>query len=94
MNFDKYKPVVDDADIEPILQEIEKAKDLKAELESELECVKEKIKELTRKKRMVYNLEGARQVSRFKGDALEEVGLTGHPKAEDVWSKAWDAGHA
>ena len=32
--------------------------------------------------------------SRFKEDALEDVGLTGHPKAEEVWCLAWQYGHA
>jgi hypothetical protein len=30
----------------------------------------------------------------FKADALEVAGLTGHPKADKVYSKAWENGHA
>ena len=32
--------------------------------------------------------------NQFKVDALKEVGLEGHPKANVVYSKAWDLGHA
>lgn len=30
----------------------------------------------------------------FKRDALEEVGLTDHPKAEKAWSFAWEEGRS
>jgi len=29
-------------------------------------------------------------IAKFKADALEEVGLTDHPKADRIWDKAWD----
>jgi hypothetical protein len=30
----------------------------------------------------------------FKRDALEDVGLTGHPKADKAFQKAWEDGHS
>ena len=30
----------------------------------------------------------------FKADALEAVGLTGHPKADKAYAFAWELGHA
>lgn len=32
--------------------------------------------------------------SEFQEDALEHAGLTNHPKANKVWSMAWDHGHS
>jgi hypothetical protein len=29
----------------------------------------------------------------FRADALEDVGLTDHPKADKVWDMAWNHGH-
>ncbi len=33
-------------------------------------------------------------LERFKTDALEDVGLTGHPKADKAYNLAWEQGHA
>lgn len=30
----------------------------------------------------------------FKGDAIESVGLTNHPKAQACWDIAWDERHS
>jgi hypothetical protein len=32
--------------------------------------------------------------NQFKIDALKEVGLDGHPKADKVYNKAWEFGHS
>jgi len=32
--------------------------------------------------------------AKFKEDALRDVGLEGHPKAEIIWTKAWEDGHS
>jgi hypothetical protein len=41
-----------------------------------------------------YNAESRQLEAQFKADALEEVGLTGHPKADAVYALAWDYGRA
>lgn len=35
-----------------------------------------------------------RAFMRFKTAALEDAGLANHPKAERLWMKAWEDGHA
>ena len=47
-----------------------------------------------RKETDKYHAEQARQDSLFKADALEDVGLAGHPKAEKAWALAWENGHS
>lgn len=44
--------------------------------------------------RRAYQDDQRRLEEEFKRDALEDVGMTGHPKAELLWSKAWDLGHS
>lgn len=41
-----------------------------------------------------YDEENIRLQNQFKADALEEVGLTGHPKAEKAFSLAYEEGHS
>lgn len=41
-----------------------------------------------------YSEETSRLLELFKAEALEDVGLTFHPKAEKAWSKAWEKGHS
>jgi len=31
---------------------------------------------------------------KFRTDAIHEAGLTGHPKADKCWEKAWEHGHS
>lgn len=47
-----------------------------------------------KKRRVLYRTEGHRLTLVFKAQALEEVGLKGHSRAEAAWSMAWDRGHA
>lgn len=41
-----------------------------------------------------YLFEDRRLVEEFKADVFKELEIVGHPKAELLWSKAWDMGHA
>jgi len=41
-----------------------------------------------------YHAEQARMDEQFKQDALADVGLTGHPRADKAYAFAWDHGHA
>lgn len=41
-----------------------------------------------------YNTETSRLEEQFRKDALEDVGLTGHPKADKAYSFAWEHGHS
>lgn len=41
-----------------------------------------------------YNEEQGRLFARFKADLEEEHGMTGHPKADLLFEKAWDRGHS
>jgi hypothetical protein len=40
-----------------------------------------------------YNNEQGRLHAKFKADLEEEHGLVGHPKADKLFSKAWEDGH-
>lgn len=31
---------------------------------------------------------------KFKADALQDVGLAGHPKAQKIFNRAWERGHS
>ena len=42
----------------------------------------------------MYKKEEARLEQEFKNDAIEAVGLKGHPKAEKAYALAWDHGHS
>lgn len=41
-----------------------------------------------------YNGETNRLMEEFRADIKEEFGLTGHPKADQVWNLAWQYGHS
>ena len=94
MNFDNYKPVYDEEVLSLFDSDIELQKNLKAELESELEFVKDEIKRLNRDRISYISKVSNQCYEQFKIDALDEVGLTGHPKAEEFWTKAYDKGHS
>lgn len=46
------------------------------------------------KKNKEYQKEDYRIYNLFKEDALKEVGLLNHPKADKIYNKAWNDGHA
>ena len=50
--------------------------------------------QLWRVAKTIYMEQAAIMEKQFKTDALKEVGLAGHPKAEAAWSMAWDRGHS
>lgn len=39
-----------------------------------------------------YKAEDARLIEQFKQDALDDLGIANHPKANILWEKAWDWG--
>lgn len=41
-----------------------------------------------------YKQDEQRRHNEFKADAFAELGITGHPKAEALFAKAWEAGHS
>lgn len=41
-----------------------------------------------------YNLETARLEAQFKQDFFVELDIVGHPKADKLYSKAWEHGHS
>lgn len=41
-----------------------------------------------------YNRETGRKMESFRADALKELGLEGHPKADKAWAMAWERGHS
>ena len=47
-----------------------------------------------KQKRKEYNDEERRLINLFKIDALEYVGLSGHPKANNAFELAWSRGHS
>ena len=44
--------------------------------------------------RTKYNDEDNRIYEMFKQDALKDVGLHNHPKADKIFSYAWEKGHS
>lgn len=50
--------------------------------------------ELYKSLKKAWGEDEARLLQQFKFDALEEVGLLGHPKAEKAFSYAWQQGHS
>ena len=42
----------------------------------------------------IYRENKSKIYNQFKHDALDDVGLLGHPKADIIYSKAWDRGHS
>ena len=59
----------------------------------ELERYEEEMIEF-RKKDIEYRGETGRLMDLFRKDALEDVGLSDHPKAEKIYNFAWDHGHS
>ena len=53
-------------------------------------------KEITEYRELVkaHNAETKRLEDQFKHDALDDVGLLNHPKADKIYAKAWEDGHA
>ncbi len=47
-----------------------------------------------RKMKDAYDQRKSDLEEQFKQDALEEVGLKGHPKADKIYAYAWREGHA
>ena len=56
--------------------------------------VHEKAMKAYKKETDKYHAEQTRLEVLFKQDALEDVGLTGHPKADKAWALAWENGHS
>ena len=50
--------------------------------------------ELYRKAMADYTDEACKRQNAFRQDLLEELGITNHPKAELLISKAWELGHS
>lgn len=94
MDFEKYKnkmefPIKPKKPIlskDAISADVRKYADLLDEYEKAMAVYNEE--------RVKYNEESSRLHKKFKEDALEEVGLTGHPKAEKTFYLAYDDGHS
>jgi hypothetical protein len=89
MNFDDYKntlpsKVPEDARVRVQLSEARKA----------LAAASEALLNEGKRTYAAYCEESVRLHDKFKADALEELGLTGHPKAEKLFEKAWEKGHS
>ena len=46
------------------------------------------------KARAEYNKAESAMIDQFKRDALDDLGLLNHPKADLLFSKAWEHGHS
>lgn len=44
--------------------------------------------------RVAYNAESGRLMAQAQADLEADHGIVGNPKADMLWSKAWDRGHA
>jgi hypothetical protein len=94
MDFNKYKnqlpypprPAKPTLPKNPTPEDYRKhADNLEAYEKVEMEWLKEMDK---------YHAEQCRLESLFKADALAEVGLTNHPKADKAYGLAWKNGHS
>jgi ribosomal protein L40E len=56
-------------------------------------CFDERM-EKYRQDKGVYHAEEGRLNDQFRNDAMEECGLSGHPKEDKVWMLAWERGHS
>ena len=59
-----------------------------------VEAIKDERKVAKRRVRDAYHDEKNREYIRFKLDALAELGLDGHPKADKLFERAWEEGHS
>jgi hypothetical protein len=59
-------------------------------------CAKESVTDTTsfNAAKRLYNDETGRLTNMFKQDLFAELGIVGHPKAEKLYSIAWDRGHS
>ena len=64
------------------------------ELETAATIERDTDDEAYRAARTAYNEDEARFKKEFMDDLIEEFGLTGHPKAHQVYNLAWDYGHS
>lgn len=94
MDFEKYENKLEypTRPKKPILGKDHTSKDLddykKALQKYEEDMISCKVKE------KAYDEEYRRLYFLFKKDALNDVGLIDHPKAEKVFSLAWEKGHS
>jgi len=92
MNWDSYKNHMDMA--EPSLGEAVAARKAMADAKATVASIAEARVKIRRERRLAYQAEERRLQDQFKADALAELGLTGHPKADLLFSLAWDEGHS
>jgi hypothetical protein len=94
MDFNKYKnqlpypprPAKPTLPKNPTPEDYRKhADDMEVHAQAVTKCLKEMDK---------YHAEQARLDTLFKQDALAEVGLTNHPKADKAYGLAWENGHS
>lgn len=96
LDFGKYKVNTDDLKLvfprRPILKknatpnEIREHADLIEEHVKKKQLYQEQSLKIQRREGIVYQ--------QFKIDALKDVGLADHPKAEKIFSYAWEKGHS
>ncbi len=95
MNFDAYKvtsvqypamPHKPTLKHHPTAAEARAYADAKDEYDKQMVTHREAVK--------AYHIEEGRLMDQFRKDAIEEAGLTGHPKADKAFALAWQEGHA
>lgn len=94
MDFDKYKNTMKypDRPAKPMLAKDAKPSDIRkhADAVEKYQAEEEKYKQARRE----YNEHEGMLINMFKQDALEDLGLTDHPKADLLYSKAYERGHS
>lgn len=95
MNYSKYENKIPypDTPAKPFLPK-DKRNDVEA-LVAHTKAVKDYEAAMPEYRRLrdIYQTENGRLYAIFKVDALEEAGLTGHPKADKAFSLAYEDGH-
>jgi len=94
MDFDKYKmtrlyPSAQDYPLMPTNPTPDEHRKRADAMESHFQAI-----EVWKKARSEWQAEQSRLLEVFKADALAEVGLENHPKADKAYGMAWKNGHS
>jgi hypothetical protein len=95
MDYEKYRSLENWVDMDAIAHqdsELNALRLTRGRLKQELDAVDDAINSTKSEIRKLKNAGQNLAREQFKIDALEEAGLTGHTKADQMWEIAWERG--